>query len=96
MVIVGKWASAISETFQDPYGRYVSATLNVPKNPNITIYSAYNVCENNINAAGKKTIYAQQWKLLRLQGITNPDPRHQLIKDLDENIKNNKKKATIL
>ena len=91
MIIVGKWSPAIANTYLDPYGRFVSVTLNVPKSPNLTVYSAYNVCENKITTAGKKTIYAQQWKLLRLQGVNNPDPRHQLIKDLAKQVQHDTK-----
>ena len=50
----------------------------------MTIINIYQVCNTTITQVGPKTAFSQQWSLLREQGILEPNPRRQFIKDLDK------------
>jgi hypothetical protein len=82
LIVVGKWAHAIIRQASDNLGRWTSVTLNGRGSSAVTIYSAYNIVKTAIRDAGPSTVYAQQWQLLRLSGVTSPDPRQRFIADL--------------
>lgn len=53
----------------------------------LSIICCYQVCNQTIDKVGPKTAFAQQWTILRDQGIEHPNPRRQFIKDLDKLLK---------
>jgi hypothetical protein len=48
----------------------------------VTIYSFYNVVDVKLQNAGPSTVFSQQYRLLRLAGVTFPNPRQQCVEDL--------------
>jgi hypothetical protein len=66
----------------DDLGRWSTVTLNGQDSKSVTLYSAYNVHQTTIKDASPSTVFAQQWRLLRLSGVANPNPRKRFIDDL--------------
>jgi hypothetical protein len=77
------WSSRTSST-SDPsgMGRWSEVTLNGKDKCNITIITAYRVCDSSSSAHDSNTAYNQQWRHLTLQDIPNPCPRQQMLDDL--------------
>jgi len=48
----------------------------------ILVIAVYRVCQKKGAKINPKTAYMQQYEGLRERGITNPDPRTQVFKDL--------------
>ena len=86
LVILGKLTHSITNTSSDSMGRWCRATIELADNKQFIIYSSYNVIDTSIATAGPNTIFFQQWKLLRLNGILIPNPRKQMIADLHHDI----------
>ena len=82
LAILGPWADAVTRTESDDLGRWCTATFAGANNTSFTIYSAYNVVKATLDKVGTATVFAQQWRLLRLAGVQQPDPRRQFITDL--------------
>jgi hypothetical protein len=82
IVVMPQWAPYVMEKHRDKLGRWRSVTLQAKDHRQLFFYSFYNVCKNKIANAGRHTIYAQQWHILRRQGDVDPDPRIQYIQDL--------------
>ena len=80
--ITGHYHSSIT----DPMGRWSIIHLNTSSSTPVTIINVYQVCQTTINRVGPKTAFSQQWSMLRDQGILQPNPRRQFIKDLDKTI----------
>jgi hypothetical protein len=83
LAILGSWAQHVTQVSCDDLGRWVSATLTGSDGDSITIYSVYNVVDVKLQDAGQATIYSQQYRLLRLSGVTFPSPRQQCVDDLN-------------
>ena len=83
-LIVGQpWSGRA--TMQDDtsgLGRWTEATLTGKADRKVTIISAYRVTQNRIENCGPFTAFTQQWHLLRMKGISSPDPREQFFVDL--------------
>ena len=58
---------------------------------NIAIITVYRVTQRAIEQAGPTTAYAQQWAVLRQQGVARPEPRTQFITDIKRLLKKLKK-----
>ena len=86
IAVLRSYSHCVTETESDRLGRWSKVTLNGAKDKRLTVYSVYNVVENNVARAGLSTVYRQQWQLLRLAGKINPNPRKQMIIDLDQSI----------
>jgi hypothetical protein len=82
LAILGPWAEHVTKVQSDDLGRWVSATLTGSNGDSCTIFSLYNVVDTSLKDAGPSTVYAQQYRLLRLAGVTYPAPRQQCIEDL--------------
>ena len=77
----GKLTVRVVEKGSDPHmGRWSYTTLQGKSNRKVTFITAYRVCQQH--DPGPETAYFNQWHYLRSQGISNPDPRQQLLDDL--------------
>jgi hypothetical protein len=83
LVILGSWAQHVSKVSCDELGRWVSATMTGLDGDAVTIYSLYNVVDVKLHNAGPSTVFSQQYRLLRLDGVTFPNPRQQCVEDLN-------------
>ena len=66
--------------FSDKFGRWIRVDLLGRDGRTISIICAYQVVQ--FHQAGDKTAFSQQLRLLRLEGIDQPCPRQQFIRDL--------------
>jgi hypothetical protein len=71
----------------DNLGRWASVTFTGRDNRLFTLCSLYNYVDVRITDVGPSTVYAQQWQLLRLSGVTAPNPRLQCVQDITRNIR---------
>jgi hypothetical protein len=80
--IGGKWTGRIMEKINDPsgMGRWSGYKLRCASNTWINILTAYRPTKGS--CAGDQSCYQQQCRILRQQGHQNPDPRAQMLKDL--------------
>jgi endonuclease/exonuclease/phosphatase family metal-dependent hydrolase len=94
LVILGSWAQHVSKVSCGELGRWVLATLTGSDGDSVTIYSFYNVVDVKLQNAGPSTVFSQQYRLLRLAGVTFPNPRQQCVEDLQravaKSVDNNK------
>lgn len=63
-------------------GRFAYQTFRGKSNIKIAFISAYRVCDQSIGSAGDLTSYFQQWHTLKQRGVKNPQPRKQILRDL--------------
>jgi hypothetical protein len=77
--VTGEWTSLVANYSNDKsgLGRWNTVTFRGPTNHKVTIITAYAVIRTTIHQAGPTTAFAQQWHLLRRDGIQNPDPHKQ-------------------
>jgi hypothetical protein len=82
--ILDRWAGRVTEKGTDTsgLGRWSYQILTGRNGRRVVFVSAYRVCINNVNNAGAATVWMQQYRLLNLQGIDNPDPRQAFLDDL--------------
>jgi hypothetical protein len=82
--VVGKWTGRIVETITDKsgLGRWAGHLLTSRNNTHTVVITAY----RPVKAPGFLTTYQQQWRMLRLQNNPDPDPRQQLLEDLERQI----------
>jgi len=78
----GKISARLLKTGTDTLGRWTYQTFAGKFNRNVTIITAYQVCDKAISQRGRYTAAAQQESLLRQQGIANPNPRKHFRLDL--------------
>eukprot|EP00957_Ditylum_brightwellii_P133448 10174400-Ditylum_brightwellii.AAC.1 len=67
-VVLDRWVSMVNDSGKDTAGRWSWATYGGPQTRQITVISAYRVCENTAAEAGPSTAWMQQWKHHREQG----------------------------
>jgi hypothetical protein len=79
--VVGKWTGRIVETITDKsgLGRWAGHILTSRNNTHTVVITAY----RPVKAPGFLTTYQQQWRMLRRQNNPDPDPRQQLLDDLE-------------
>jgi hypothetical protein len=82
LAILGPWAQHVSKVSCNDLGRWVSATLTGTDGDSFTLFSLYNVVDTTLQDSGPSTVLAQQYRLLRLGGVTHPNPRKQCVEDL--------------
>jgi hypothetical protein len=82
--IAGKYTGRIIEHIHDEsgLGRWAGHVLLGTNNKNIVILTAYRPTKSD----GFNTTYQQQWRILRTQHHPNPDPREQMMTDLQKTI----------
>jgi hypothetical protein len=83
--ITGKWTGRIMDYIKDQSGmaRWTGHILMGKNQQNIAVITAYRPTK----AMGSQTTYQQQWRIIRNQYEGNPDPRAQMLKDLQHSIK---------
>ena len=83
-LLTNEWTGRIIQCEQDSsgLGRWTTTKMNGRRHRKIAIISAYQVCQSSIHQCGITTCFAQQWHLLRSQGVEFPDPRSQFWTDL--------------
>jgi hypothetical protein len=86
LVVLGSWAQHITKVSCDDLGRWVSATMTGSDGNSVTIFSFYNVVDVKLQHAGPSTVFAQQYRLLKLAGVTHPNPRQQCVDDLQREV----------
>jgi hypothetical protein len=87
LAILGPWAQHVAKTSCDDLGRWVSATLTGSDGNSFTLFSMYNVVNTNLRDAGPLTVFSQQYRLLRLAGVTYPVPRQQCVDGLNQAVR---------
>ena len=87
LVFLGPIAHCVTNSSTDRLGRWYRSTINLKQDKTLTLYSIYNVVDTELSKSGPNTIFHQQWRLLRLAGILHPNPRIQMVQDLDRDIK---------
>lgn len=94
ILIEGTWDPYIRKSKVDStgMGRWVSVTLQGKKDRKLTIITAYRVCHQNEKYAGEQTAFMQQYGMMRAMGIQQPNTRGQLIKDLQKEIVERRRK----
>jgi len=88
MTLLGnRWVGGASGS-KDPtgMGRWTEICISGRQNYKVRIITAYRVPNTSIQQAGPSTSFYQQWHYLRRNGNTAPDPRAQLLQDLQEHI----------
>ena len=80
------WTGSNLHKNKDGIGRWSSVTVEGKGTTRLTIFSAYRVNENTVDNAGGETIWFQEYKALLEKGIKQPDPRQQVLDDLEEEI----------
>lgn len=78
----GKISARLLTTGSDAMGRWTYQTFSGKRQTNVTIVTAYQVCNKNVNQRGRFTAAAQQESILRQRGETNPNPRKHFRTDL--------------
>lgn len=82
LTINGRTTGRMTLSGKDPWGRFCWYRLRGSRDEGVLIISAYRVCHSQSHNPGPLTVYQQQYSLMRAAGITNPNPRRQLLKDL--------------
>jgi exonuclease III len=84
VAILNQWTTRVTGSGSDSHGlgRWSWVRMGGSGNRSVVIISVYQVCNNNVATAGPNTAFAQQWKLLRLQG-RETKPREKCIEDLN-------------
>jgi hypothetical protein len=83
LAILDPWAQHVTKTNCDDLGRWVSATLTGSDGDNFTLFSMYKVVDTNLQDAAPSTVFSQQYRFLRLAGVTYPVPCQQCVEDLN-------------
>ena len=88
-LVLNEWTGRIFGNEQDPsgLGRWTTTKMSGRRHKKIAIISSYQVCHTSIHQCGITTCYAQQWHLLRSNGIEFPDPRRQFWQDITQHIR---------
>lgn len=78
-----------TEKHSDPsgLGRWSAITIRRSNDAKLTILTFYRVCRHSVRRAGSLTAYKQQYRLLRLSGISNPDPRSLALRDFTQKLR---------
>lgn len=78
-----KWTTRVIEQGADPSGQGRWSYVKIGGQAiDVMLISAYRVCQKAGATVGPLTAYLQQWTMSREEGNQNPDPRHNVITDL--------------
>jgi hypothetical protein len=78
----GKITARLIKSGSDNMGRWTYQTFSGKRNRNVTIITAYQVCNKSVSQRGRYTAAAQQESLLQQRGEVNPNPRKHVCLDL--------------
>ena len=87
MVALNKIVGRMEKYGKDPsgLGRWTYMTLQGRKGRKVVIVTSYRLSQNS-QPDGYRTAYNQQYRVLRRQGISKPEPKIQFCKDLLQQI----------
>jgi hypothetical protein len=74
----------IQQTGHNPMGRFAWTTMRGKRDEGLLVIVAYRVCQDHNSKAGALTAYQQQCTELRKQGQKRPNPRQQILTDLEK------------
>ena len=80
--INGHTTGRISGSGSDPWGRFCWYSLRGRRDEGVIVITAYRVCQEKHNNPGPLTAFQQQYTALRRNGVTNPNPRQQILMDI--------------
>jgi exonuclease III len=83
----GKISARLLRTGSDDMGRWTYQTFSGKRNINVTIITAYQVCNKSVTQRGRYTAASQQESLLRQRGESHPNPRKHFRLDLSSFLK---------
>lgn len=78
----GEITARINGRGSDKMGRFCWYTLQGKRDEGVLIIVAYRVCQEKGNNPGPMTSYQQQYVALREAGVSDPNPRKQILTDL--------------
>ena len=81
-----KWAGSSMKKESDTYGRWSKVTIEGKESNKIAIYSVYRVNGNSLEKAGGDTVWMQEYQALLENGVESPNPRQQILDDLEADI----------
>ena len=79
--VTGSLAGRVRKHHLDKYGRWIHVELLGRDGRTVDIICAYQVVQEK-GDHGARTTYSQQVRMMRLDGISDPDPRKAFIRDL--------------
>jgi hypothetical protein len=74
----------INNIGKDIMGQFAWATMRGKQDEGLLIIVAYRVCQDHNSRAGAFTAYQQQYTALQAQGQQRPNPRQQILNDLEK------------
>ena len=83
-----KFAGSSLDKHQDSLGRWSRISIEGGEGIQLFIYSAYCVCYNTVENAGTQTTWFQEYSSLLQEGIKSPNPRQQILDDLEIELRN--------
>ena len=81
-----KWTGANLKKRKDKIRRWSRVTIEGKGDQLLTIYSMYRVNANKIDTAGGDAVWMQEYKHLLHNGIKDPNPRQQVLLNLEAEI----------
>ena len=81
-IITGKLSSRVTTQGTDDMGRFCWQRLHMSNTQQITIITAYRVCQETPTTAGITSAFYQQWRALTKLGQARPNPRKAFLQDL--------------
>ena len=81
-----KWTGSTLKKENDKLGRWSSITIEGRGGRKVSIFSVYRVGNNKLETAGGDTVWFQEYAALLSKGIKDPDPRQQILDDLEKTI----------
>ena len=85
--VTGNLAGRIRKQHPDRYGRWIRVDLLGRDGRTVSIICAYQVVQEK-GDHGINTTYSQQVRMMRLDGVLDPDPRKAFIQDLKSLVQN--------
>ena len=84
LTINGSNSGRVVDSGTDPLGRFCWLALRGHRDEGWLIISAYRVSQTSSHNAGATTAYTQQYTALRAMGKSRPDPRWQILLDMED------------
>ncbi|NCG03282.1 MAG: hypothetical protein GWP22_07470, partial [Actinomycetales bacterium] len=84
LTINGVNRGRVVDSGTDPLGRFCWMALKGKRDEGWLMVSAYRVCQSSAHNAGANTAFSQQYSALRELGHTRPNPRRQILLDIED------------